>query len=119
MIDLTNPFSGFAQLASTTPSLRSLMVANGDSAKKITITEWGAPTDDATDGYTNGVSQTEQANLMTQGIAYWKAQSWAGDLLVYEYKDIAADANEGSHFGLVDFSGTTKSALAAYTAAVT
>ena len=28
----------------TSPSIRSIMVANGDSAKKIWITEFGAPT---------------------------------------------------------------------------
>ena len=32
------------QMSQTSPSLRSLMAAHGDSAKKIWITEFGAPT---------------------------------------------------------------------------
>lgn len=118
MLDLTNAYSGFAQLASTSPSLRSVMVANGDGAKKITATEWGAPTDDSADGFTAGVSPAEQANLMTQGIAMWKTFPWAGDLLVYEDADICAGSSDQCHFGLVDWNGTGKPALAAFTLAV-
>jgi hypothetical protein len=119
MLSLTDPWSGMAQLGSLTLSARSLMIANGDGAKKITATEWGAPTDDAGDGFTAGVTPAEQANLMTQGIAWWKQQSWAGDLIAYEYQDIAnSPTDRECHFGLVDYNGTAKPALAAYKNAV-
>jgi hypothetical protein len=119
MLALTDPWSGMAQLGSLSPSARALMIANGDGAKKITATEWGAPTDDPGDGFTGGVAPAEQANLMTQGIAWWKQQSWAGDLIAYEYQDIANSSTDREcHFGLVDYNGTAKPALAAYKNAV-
>jgi len=119
MLSLTDPWSGMAQLGSLTSSARSLMIANGDGTKRITATEWGAPTDDPGDGFTGGVNPAEQANLMTQGIAWWKQQSWAGDLIAYEYQDIANSSTDREcHFGLVDYSGTAKPALAAFKNAV-
>jgi hypothetical protein len=119
MLSLVDPWSGMAQLGSLAPSARALMIANGDGAKKITATEWGAPTDDAGDGFTGGVTPAEQANLMTQGIAWWKQQPWAGDLIAYEYQDIADSSTDREcHFGLVDYDGTPKPALAAYKNAV-
>lgn len=119
MLSLTDPWSGMAQLGTLSPSARALMIVNGDGAKKITATEWGAPSDDASDGFTGGVTPAEQANLMTQGIAWWKQQSWAGDLIAYEYQDIANSSTDSEcHFGLVDYNGTPKPALAAYTSAV-
>jgi hypothetical protein len=119
MLSLVDPWSGMAQLGSLAPSARALMIANGDGAKKITATEWGAPTDDAGDGFTGGVAPAEQANLMTQGIAWWKQQPWAGDLIAYEYQDIADSSTDREcHFGLVDYDGTPKPALAAYKNAV-
>ena len=36
-------WSAWYQMAGTSPSLRSLMIAHGDGAKKIWATEWGAP----------------------------------------------------------------------------
>lgn len=119
MLSLTDPWSGMAQLGSLAWSARALMIANGDGAKKITATEWGAPTDDAGDGFGGGVTPAEQANLMTQGIAWWRQQSWAGDLLAYEYQDIGNSSTDREcHFGLVDYNGTAKPALAAFKNAV-
>jgi hypothetical protein len=119
ILSLTDPYSAWAQLAYTTPSLRSVMTTNGDEDKKITATEWGAPSDDPADGFTAGISQDEQANLMTQGIAMWKTYLWAGDLTVYEYSDIGDSATDRErHFGLVDWDGIPKPALAAFSAAV-
>ena len=37
-------WSAWSQISNTTPSLRSVMIANGDTAKQIWITEFGAPT---------------------------------------------------------------------------
>ena len=39
------PWNAWSQIASTTPSLRSIMTANGDAGKRIWMTEYGAPTD--------------------------------------------------------------------------
>ena len=56
---------------------------------------------------------------MTQGIGWWKQQSWAGDLIAYEYQDIANSSTDREcHFGLVDYNGTAKPSLAAYKIAI-
>jgi hypothetical protein len=119
LLSVTDAWSAWAQMGWLVPSARSLMVAHGDGDKKITATEWGVPTDDSADGFTGGVSPEEQAAMIAQGIALWKQQPWAGDLIVYEFQDIGNSATDSeSHFGLVDWSGTAKPALAAYTNAV-
>jgi hypothetical protein len=119
LLSVTDAWSAWAQMGWLVPSARSLMVAHGDGDKRITATEWGVPTDDAADGFTGGVSPQEQATMIAQGIALWKQQPWAGDLIVYEYQDIGNSATDReSHFGLVDWGGTAKPALAAYENAV-
>ena len=90
----------------TSTSLRSLMVAHGDSAKKIWITEFGAPTG------SGGVSETEQYSAeIIQAIAFVKQTSWVGSFYVYSWEDGSTD-----NFGLLDSSGMQKPAYAAVVA---
>src|SRR5205085_3279410 len=66
---LNSPESGWQQLATTTPSIRSVMIANGDATKRIWVTEFGAPT--------NQVSELQQADLLTAAVANWRTKRWA------------------------------------------
>ena len=85
------------------------MAANGDSAKKIWITEFGAPTS----GTTQNVSDAEQSNELVQAISQVKQLSWIGSLYVYTWQDVP---DEG--FGLLTVGGAQKSAYAAVVAAL-
>jgi hypothetical protein len=117
MLSTAQPSSAWAQMAWTTPSVRSLMNANGDGNRHIDATEWGAPTNDGT--FVDGVSEEEQANLMTLGIAAWKTYPWHGDLLVHTWLDRgrSSDSRE-DHFGLLRPDFTPKPAASAFQAAV-
>lgn len=99
--------SAWTEMAQTSTSLRSLMVAHGDSAKKIWITEFGAPTG------SGGVSDTEQSDEITQAIAFAKQTSWIGSFYIYTWSDGSTDT-----FGLLDINGAQKPAYAGVAAAL-
>jgi polysaccharide biosynthesis protein PslG len=99
--------SAWSEMSQTSPSLRSLMVAHGDSAKKIWITEFGAPTGSA------GVSETDQSDEISQAIAFVKQSSWIGSFYVYSWED-----GSTASFGLLDDNGTPKPAYGAMVAAL-
>lgn len=85
------------------PEMRQIMVANGDSAKKIWITEYGAPTGTGE----NAVSETRQARTITDAFAQLANWSWDGPLFVYSYRDVGTNpADREDNFGMVrrDFS---------------
>lgn len=100
--------SAWTEMSQTATSLRSLMVANGDSAKKIWITEFGAPTG------SGGVSDAAQSDEITQAIAFAKHTSWIGSFYIYSWEDGSTDT-----FGLLNSDGTQKPAYAAVVAALT
>jgi hypothetical protein len=117
MVATDQPSSAWAQMAWTTPSVRSLMSANGDAALRIDATEWGAPTNGG--GYADGVTEAEQASLMALGIAAWKTYPWHGDLLVYSWLDRGTSPTwREDHFGLLRPDFTPKPAAAAFQSAV-
>jgi hypothetical protein len=97
------------QMAITTPSLRSIMVANGDSNKKIWLTEYGTPTNGPDPHWY--VSETQQATMAADALALYKTYSWAGPLFWYTFVDggTTTDTNE-NFFGLVRTDGSTKPA---------
>src|SRR5207248_98801 len=67
-------WSAWYQMFGTSPSLRSVMVANGDGDKKIWGTEWGAPTNGpAGSGF---VSESTQAAQVTEAYTLWKSYTW-------------------------------------------
>jgi len=117
MLSTSDPGSAWAQLAWTTPSLRSVMAANGDSGLRVDATEWGAPTN--SHGFDDGVSEDEQARLMTMGIAAWKTYPWHGDLLVYSWLDRGTSStSREDHFGLLRPDFSPKPAANAFKGAV-
>ncbi len=102
-------WSGWSQMSQTSPSLRSVMTANGDGSKKIWVTEVGAPS-----AGPDGVGQAAQASEFTQAIAAAKAASWIGGCYLYSWKDEGTDrSNSEDWFGLLTASGAKKQAYTA------
>jgi chitodextrinase len=96
-----HPASSWSNLVDTNPSLRSLMIANGDADKKIWATEWGAPT--------NQVSEQRQADLIREAFPKWRAFAWAGPLFVYQLRDEYSE-----RFGLTGLDWSEKPAAEAF-----
>jgi hypothetical protein len=107
--------TGWSEMFGTTPNVRSLMVANGDGAKRVWGTEFGAPT---CTGDATCVSEAGQAQIITQAYALWRSYPWTGPLISYMYQDTGTDeSNRENHFGFVRYDGTQKPAYAAFRAA--
>jgi hypothetical protein len=113
--DTFKPWSGWSQMSQTTPSIRSVMTRNGDSAKQVWITEVGAPT-----GVPDrAATQAAQATALTQAIADAESISWVGALYVYTWQDgVAGRTSYQDMFGLITAFGTPKPAYAAVAAAI-
>jgi polysaccharide biosynthesis protein PslG len=107
--DDTNPGSAWSEMSQTSPSIRSIMAANGDSAEKIYITEFGAPTT----GTTQNVSEADQGTELAQAISQVKQLSWIGSFYIYTWEDVP---NEG--FGLLNVDGTEKPAYSSVVSAL-
>ena len=102
-------WSGWSQMNQTSPSIRSVMAANGDSGKRIYLTEVGAPS-----GGPWGVGQTAQAAEFTQAIGAAKATSWIGGIYLYSWQDEGTDtSNNEDWFGLLTAAGVHKPAYMA------
>jgi polysaccharide biosynthesis protein PslG len=82
-------WSAWYQMYGTSTSLRSVMVANGDSAKKIWGTEFGTPSSG-----TSGVSPAFQAQTVTRAYQLWSSYSWAGPLFFYQGRDDGSDSSD-------------------------
>ena len=110
-----HPASAWSQVAETTPSARSMMVANGDSGKQIWGTEFGAPTGTAS----SAVSEASQAQLVKDGYAKWKTWSFAGPLFWYSARDQGTNsADREDNFGLVKYDNTPKPSFSVFQAVV-
>lgn len=89
---------------------RKTMVANGDAAKKVWATEYGAPT-----GGPNSVDQEHQAAIMYDAYRLWASYSWAGPLCWFDYRDKGTDTSDhGNFFGLYTNADQPKVALMQY-----
>ena len=101
------------QMFGTTPSLRSVMAAHGDSAKKIWATEWGAPTNGpAGSGF---VTEAVQASHLTEAYALFGSYPWAGPLFVHDFQDDGTSTSTREHFfGLIRFDWSQKPSYVAY-----
>jgi hypothetical protein len=93
-----------------TQTLHDVMVANGDGAKKVWGTEWGAPTGSSS----MSVSEANQATYMGTEYTQWATYSFAGPLFTHEMRDQSSDVTSWSdNLGLQHLDGTPKPALAA------
>lgn len=117
----TDSWNAWAQMSITSTNLRSIMTNNGDSAKQIWLTEYGAPTGGPGAGATlsnpnfgnapDHVDEALQASMYSDAISLWRSDSWAGPLFLYSYKDIGTSASTNENFfGLLRNDGSQKPA---------
>jgi len=108
-------WSGWSQLN----QLRSLMVARGDSAKGIWITEFGAPTGGKGsavtlaarryDRGTDHVDEAFQAQTAKEGWAQAAAATWIHGFFWYSFADLGTDPDKPEdHLGIVRADGSLK-----------
>lgn len=121
--DSTQPWY---QMYGTANSARAQMTAQGDGAKKIWCTEYGAHT-----SFEDQVSATDaqQASLYTAAIQQWRSYDWSAAFCFYTFKDSAAygaSSDNEKYFGLwlvthtdgVTSAPTEKPAVAAVKSAI-
>ena len=97
----------WAQMSETTPSLRSIMVANGDSNKKIWITEFGTPTNGPDPHWY--VSEAQESQMMSDAFGLYK--TYSGPFFWYTLEDGGPSTSTNENFfGLVRADGSTKPA---------
>ena len=109
-------WSAWYQMYGTNPSLRSVMADNGDAAKQIWATEFGAPTDGPAGSH---VSEDTQAKMLSRGYSVWSKYDWAGPLFAYQGRDYGTDTSTRENFfGLVRADWSPKPAYDAYRSAV-
>jgi hypothetical protein len=118
--NVASPTNGWYKMSYSTPSIRSIMVANGDKNKDVWITEFGAPTNGpgavATNLNSNNlpanvdhVTPMEQAQIAQAALNSLKSDNWIEDLDWYTYMDSGTDTSStGDFYGLVDFYGNFK-----------
>ncbi len=101
----THRCNAWFEMAGTSPSILSILAANGDQGKKIWATEFG------TDLAWVGGSESAQASQISDAMRLWRSYSWAGGLMVYSYhQDIDG-------FNLVRSDWTQRQAWYAYQSA--
>ena len=92
---------------------RQVMVANGDSAKKIWATEYGAPTNGPRAAHTT--TEAAQASILTAGYRLFNTYSWAGPLCWFDYRDKGTDTStHANFFGLYVREGQPKVSVQQY-----
>jgi Beta-galactosidase len=108
--DAYETWSGFSQMDQTSPSLRSVMTANGDAGKQIWVTEVGAPS-----AGSNGIGTAAQAQEVTEAVQSAKSTPWIGEMFFYTYEDASSNPD---YFGLLNAGGSPKPAWSALAAAL-
>lgn len=104
------PWSAWSQMQDSPNNLRTVMTANGDSAKKIWGTEFGAPTQGS-----GAVTEVHQASMVSDAYALWRSYSFTGPLFWYSYHDIGTNATDREDwFGLTRFDYSHKLAYDSY-----
>jgi polysaccharide biosynthesis protein PslG len=107
-------WSAWYQMYGTSPSLRSVMIANGDGAKKIWATEFGAPTGGPASN-AGVVTQAQQAAMLTRAYQLFSGYGWAGPLFFYQGRDQGTDtSNIEDFYGFLNHDFTPKPAYTAY-----
>jgi hypothetical protein len=107
----TTSWNSFVNL----PKLHDVMVNHGDGAKKIWLTEFGAPTGTSS----AAVSEAKQAQIAHDGYDAVTKWSWAGPLFWYAQRDWGTNtADSEQNFGLMRKDFTPKLALSTFTTAM-
>lgn len=103
MPDTWLPWSGWSMMEGP---IRSLMTENGDGAKQIWLTEYGAPTGG------EGVSEADQAEMLARAVSLARNAPWAGPIFWYSYQDLGTNPGESEDwFGLLRHDGNPKPAF--------
>jgi hypothetical protein len=113
-----HPQNAWWQMAGTSPSIRSVMAANGDGAKQLWGTEFGPPTS----GSPHATSEAGQAAQITEAYTTWNAYAWAGPLFVYTQRDKRPYGSSGDSFdyyGMLRHDFSPKPVWSAYRALAT
>ena len=95
---------------------RRIMVAHGDSAKRIWITEYGGPTDGPT-GDTGVLTEAQQAVLLRAGVQRASQYSWVAVCSWFTYQDDRATTQSdptGDWMGLLRVDGSHKPSFSTY-----
>ncbi|GGG03882.1 hypothetical protein GCM10007304_17540 [Rhodococcoides trifolii] len=91
--------------------IRDAMVANGDSAKKMWFTEFGASTPTPPGDY--GVSESQQSVLLADGIDYMRSLSYCGPIFIFDFRDThTGTSNDQENYGIYRTNRTAKPAAA-------
>ena len=110
-----NALSPWDQMYGTHPSLRSVMIANGDRPKKIWATEFGAPTDGPAGTY---VTPATQARMVSTAYRLFATYRWGGPLFFYQGRDLGTDpSTDQDFFGFLHYDFAPKPSYRAYRAA--
>ncbi len=93
------------------PKTYDIMQVNGDGAKKIWATEYGAPT-----GLNSrAVSDVDQARFVKEAFTEWKSKPWAGPIFWYSLRDTGTDRNDlEQNFGVMRQDFSAKPALSEF-----
>jgi polysaccharide biosynthesis protein PslG len=113
-----HPQNAWWQMAGTSPSIRSVMAANGDGAKQLWGTEFGPPTS----GAPNAMSEPAQAAQITEAYTTWNAYGWSGPLFVYTQRDkrsYGASTDSFDYYGMLRHDFSPKPVWSAYRALAT
>ena len=106
-------WSAWYQMYGTSPSLRSVMEANGDADKKIWISEFGAPTNGPVGS--GATTEADQAAMLTRAFEQARSYSWAGPLEWYSVHDNGTDpADRENFYGMLRYDWSEKPSFAAY-----
>jgi hypothetical protein len=101
-------------------TVRDLMVARGDSGKKIWFTEFGWSThanDPGTPGWALGVSEDTQAKYLTQTVQYVRANlPYVQRMYWYNEKDLPWGSQQVMNYGLLHADNSPKPAMKAVAA---
>jgi polysaccharide biosynthesis protein PslG len=118
------PWNAWAKTATTQRSFKSILASWGAPAKKVWLTEYGAPTKGPGVGATSSdyklsqspdhVDEALQATMAADSVQLAAASSTIGGLFWYSYQDLGtATTTTENFFGLRRFNGTPKPAWTA------
>lgn len=111
--DTYAPWSSWSQMNQTNPSVRSVMVDNGDSNKQIWITEFGAPSSGP-----RGIGTAAQSKQLSEGLSYASSISWIGAIYFFTWQD-STNFHSSNGFGILAEDGSRKPAYYAISSALT
>jgi hypothetical protein len=96
-----DPSSAFSRM----PIIRDLMVRHGDAAKKIWLTEFGAPTGTGI----GAITETQQASDIKSAYEMARSWGWVAGMFLYELRDGGTDISDlDQNFGIIRYDYSAK-----------